>query len=220
MNEGRRINEEEINAFKHYLMIMPDEKYNVFKEKTGLDRDNLISKIINSDYTKFRVDDQDQYYGQPRNVNYYEFKDIFPNAVVFLTFVSTQPIDVYFYIDKDLSEPSNTQSDGRSSKKKKKKLPFDGTNRDSLETDLKNLKFRLIELEAEMKKTNETMIQKQNQLQVYKDIEQQQAENLANLAGNIWKGGQYIGKKVGYLFGMGGEAKNKAKTKRSNKRRR
>ena len=123
MNEGRRINEEEINAFKHYLMIMPDEKYNVFKEKTGLDRDNLISKIINSDYTKFRVDDQ-YYYDQPRNVNYYEFKDIFPNAVVFLTFVSTQPIDVYFYIDKDLSEPSNTQSDGRSSKKKEKKASF------------------------------------------------------------------------------------------------
>lgn len=220
MNDRRRINEEEINAFKHYLMIMPDEKYNVFKEKTGLDRDNLISKIINSDYTKFRVDDQYQY-DQPRNVNYYEFEDIFPNAVVFLTFVSTQPIDVYFYIDKDLSEPSNTQSDGRSSKKKKKKLPFDGTNRDSLETDLQNLKFRLIELEAEMKKTNETMIQKQNQLQVYKDIKQQQAENLANLAGNIWKGA----KKVGSLFGMGGdtEAKNKVppkKTKRSNKRRR
>ena len=117
--EIRRMKEEEINAFKNYLMIMSDEKYNVFKEQTGLDRENLISKIINSDYTGLAVSDQFQYNNFPRNVNFYEFQNIFPNAVVSLTFVFTQPIDVYFYIDKDFSEPSNTQPDGRSSKKKK-----------------------------------------------------------------------------------------------------
>jgi hypothetical protein len=108
--------------------------------------------------------------------------------------------------------------DGFSIKKRSKsqKKSIDGTkeHRESLEKDLQNLKFKLIELEGEIKKTNETMIQKQNQLQVYKDIEKKQAENLAYVADSIWKGGQYVGKQVGYLFGMGSSEKNNTEENR------
>ena len=108
----------------------------------------------------------------------------------------------------------------RKKKSKSPKKSIDGTkeHRESLDKDLQNLKFKLIELEGEIKKTNETIIQKQNQLQVYKDIEKKQAENLAYVADSIWKGGQYVGNQVGYLFGMGNKKNNTEEDRRSSKK--
>jgi hypothetical protein len=115
------MNEEEKNAFREYLMTMSDEDYTYFKEKSlGLDRENLYDKIIQSTASHREENDQYQYYDTPRIVKFFVFDDVFPNAKVNLTFVMTQPIEVYFYID---SHPTTTgggsqqPADGRRSRK-------------------------------------------------------------------------------------------------------
>jgi len=114
------MNEEEKNAFREYLMTMSDEDYTYFKEKTGLDRDNLYTKIIQSDFTDKLENDQFDFFGTPRIVKFFLFENVFPNASVQLTFVMIQPIEVFLYID---SHPTTTgggsqqPADGRRSRK-------------------------------------------------------------------------------------------------------